>query len=146
MVISYSKYHAETSRKPLANQFNLLVIESNGEMSLGPVADINIALMKPAQLSSMYSKYPYANGASAVDGNKATHFNSQSCTHTQYQPAENKPWWKVYLGQLYHVHSVELTNRLGKYVCWWLDQIQYERHSGIIFTLWDRVNNPKCPH
>ena len=82
------------------------------------VAGSNVALMKPAQISSIESRLPWANGAAAVDGNKATEFYDRSCTHTKDYPAEDKPWWRVDLGQAYHVHTVQLTNRLSEYVCW----------------------------
>ncbi len=97
---------------------DLLVIERNGKFYLVFVVDINVALMKPAQLSSKERRFPYATAATAVDGNKEARFRSQSCTHTRESPADNKPWWRVDLSQLYHVHSVQITNRLGsKCVC-----------------------------
>ena len=100
---------------------DLLVIERSGKDFLVLVADINVALMKPAQLSSEASRFPYATAATAVDGNKAADIFDRSCTHTKESPADDRPWWRVDLGQLYHVHSVQITNRLGrasKCACW----------------------------
>jgi hypothetical protein len=44
----------------------------------------------------------------AVDGHTNTDFKDNSCTHTEY---ENKPWWKVDLGKVHRIDSVQIWNR-----------------------------------
>ena len=81
---------------------------------LHPLVEVNVALHKPAQLSTVHTSYAFANGISAVDGNRNQLFLGQSCTHSDAN-ADEEPWWEVDLGKAFFVKSVQITNRLGKY-------------------------------
>ena len=43
-----------------------------------------------------------------MDGNSATNWNKNSCTHTK---KEDKAWWMVDLGKVEHVTEVYIVNR-----------------------------------
>ncbi|CAJ0960432.1 unnamed protein product [Ranitomeya imitator] len=64
-------------------------------------------------VASQVSDYPYSTRSgvakNAIDGNKDTDFNSNSCTHTNL---EKDPWWKLDLKQSYKISIVVLTNRM----------------------------------
>ncbi|CAJ0958424.1 unnamed protein product [Ranitomeya imitator] len=64
-------------------------------------------------VASQVSDYPYSTRSglanNAIDGNKDTDFNSDSCTHTNL---EKDPWWKLDLKQSYKISIVVLTNRM----------------------------------
>ena len=51
-----------------------------------------------------------ASSERAVDGNRASKYNSHSCTHTIHG-RDPQPWWEVYLGKKYSITGVEITNR-----------------------------------
>ena len=71
----------------------------------------NIALNKPAfQISTMEQRDFVAAASVAVDGNKESIFNLQSCTHTEYHYVANA-WWAVDLGADSPISSVNITNR-----------------------------------
>ncbi|KAL0977961.1 hypothetical protein UPYG_G00163900 [Umbra pygmaea] len=70
----------------------------------GSPAD-NLALNGVAAQSSLYGN---RNPSDAIDGNKDSHYNSGSCTHTQM---DTNPWWRVDLRHVYKVRTVSLTNR-----------------------------------
>ena len=57
-----------------------------------------------AQSSTSHSGIPER----AVDGNRASHWSKNSCTHTKQ---ETSPWWRVDLRKTHKVHSVKITNR-----------------------------------
>ena len=44
-----------------------------------------------------------------MDGNSATGYGDNSCTHTA--TGQNKPWWRVDLGKVEHVTEVYIVNR-----------------------------------
>ena len=43
-----------------------------------------------------------------MDGNSATDYGDNSCTHTNF---EDKAWWSVDLGKVEHVTEVYIVNR-----------------------------------
>ena len=63
----------------------------------------NVALRGRAAQSS-----DHAPASRAIDGNRDSHYESGSCTHTN---TENNPWWRVDLLESYVVTSVIITNR-----------------------------------
>jgi hypothetical protein len=67
---------------------------------------VNIALNKPTWQSSVYAGL---TSELAVDGNKNTSLNGNSCAHTN--KTDTVSWWAVDLGMLTHVIGVNLTNR-----------------------------------
>ncbi|KAM4028689.1 uncharacterized protein ACNLHF_024000 [Anomaloglossus baeobatrachus] len=64
-------------------------------------------------VASQMSDYPYSTRSgvakNAIDGNKDTDFNSESCTHTDL---EKDPWWRLDLTQSYKISIVVITNRM----------------------------------
>jgi len=76
--------------------------------------NVNVALNRPAFISSVYSTSPDYGGvysaSNAVDGNKdpvAVKLDN-SCTSTA---SEDNPWWAVDLGVAVSVDGVLFTNR-----------------------------------
>ena len=68
----------------------------------------NIALGKQAWQSSTLDHIYIPTADKAVDGNSASNFTYQSCTHTNEQ---YHPWWAVDLGAKNLVSEVVITNR-----------------------------------
>jgi hypothetical protein len=68
----------------------------------------NLALHKEAFQSSDFDG---AIASRAVDGSLETGFVQDSCTATNANPEDNKPWWYVDLGSTYNIWAVALTNR-----------------------------------
>ena len=68
----------------------------------------NIALAKQAWQSSTLDHIYIPTADKAVDGNSASNFTYQSCTHTN---EEHRPWWVVDLGAKNLVSEVVITNR-----------------------------------
>ena len=68
----------------------------------------------------------------AVDGNRNSHWNGRSCTHTNKQ---NWPWWRVDLGSAQLVAKVRLTNRGD--CCW-------NRLRSIDIRVGNADNNPRA--
>ncbi|XP_034553429.1 uncharacterized protein LOC117822690 [Notolabrus celidotus] len=64
----------------------------------------NLALQGHASQSSLNSG---AVAYFAIDGNKASHWNKGSCSHTI---SEYSPWWRLDLGKTHKVFSVNITN------------------------------------
>uniref|UniRef100_A0A667XVC3 F5/8 type C domain-containing protein n=1 Tax=Myripristis murdjan TaxID=586833 RepID=A0A667XVC3_9TELE len=70
-----------------------------------PATGENLALRGRATQSSVY---PAGIPMNAIDGNRASHWNQGSCSHTQ----DNfSPWWRLDLLKTYKVVSVSITNR-----------------------------------
>ncbi len=67
---------------------------------------INIALNQPAYQSSIYGSHVAAR---AVDGNRNTKMNGNSCAVTHKNTVG--PWWCVDLGAIYTVTRVTIVNR-----------------------------------
>ena len=67
------------------------------------MADLNLALGRPASQSSQLGSYQASN---AVDGNAV---DDNLCSITS--DADYQPWWKVELANVSWVSHVELTNR-----------------------------------
>ena len=66
---------------------------------------INIAKGGKVTQSSIASKgYPER----AVDGNLASVYYQNSCTHTRKQ---RNPWWRLDLQKTYRINTVTITNR-----------------------------------
>ncbi|XP_028969767.1 uncharacterized protein LOC105006817 isoform X4 [Esox lucius] len=66
---------------------------------------VNLALNGVAAQSSLYGNH---KASDAIDGDRTSHYDSGSCTHTQ---KDTNPWWRVDLGDVYRVRTVSLTNR-----------------------------------
>ncbi|XP_067650964.1 fucolectin-like [Haliotis asinina] len=76
------------------------------------LSTFNAAPFKPASQSSVYKEYSGDYTAEkAVDGNYDPVFTNKSCACTAAN--DLAPWWRVDLGQEYHVTSVRITNRLN---------------------------------
>ncbi|XP_077868714.1 uncharacterized protein LOC144359426 [Saccoglossus kowalevskii] len=67
----------------------------------------NVALMKTATQSSLFS--PYILAERAVDGDIIPNFNIGTCILTE---KEQNAWWKVDLGGKYTVYEVAIVNRI----------------------------------
>jgi hypothetical protein len=97
---------AETARwQPLltAASLSTQVTTTETKPSPGPTQG-NLALGKPARMSSQYSgTYPAANG---VDGNLGSMFHTQG---------EKNPWWQVDLQSSYALKTIVLHNRWPSY-------------------------------
>ena len=67
---------------------------------------LDLAFNQPATQASVF-----AGGVAsrAVDGNKNTNWNQDSCMHTNEQ---NDPWWRVDLGASLPIAEVVIVNRL----------------------------------
>ncbi|XP_053182681.1 fucolectin-1-like [Scomber japonicus] len=65
----------------------------------------NLALQGKATQSSLFAEGIAYN---AIDGNRASHWEEGSCTHTRN---DNKPWWRLDLRTTHKVFSVKITNR-----------------------------------
>ncbi|XP_054903035.1 uncharacterized protein LOC129370845 [Poeciliopsis prolifica] len=71
----------------------------------------NVALRGKATQSSQYKGEPwnaFVGASNAIDGNLNADLTKGSCTHTD---AENNPWWRVDLLDVYIVTQVIITNR-----------------------------------
>ncbi|XP_053533544.1 fucolectin-like [Ictalurus punctatus] len=68
--------------------------------------EIDVALGGIATQSSVYSNYYQAYFA--IDGNRASYFNSHSCSCTN---SDYNPWWRVDLLAVYDISNVIITNR-----------------------------------
>ncbi|XP_046554275.1 fucolectin-like [Haliotis rubra] len=66
---------------------------------------INIALGKPASQSTTWRNF---SASRANNGNRASHFSSGSCSHTEH---ETTNWWQVDLQGMYSIASVFIVNR-----------------------------------
>ena len=66
----------------------------------------NLAFNKQTSQSSLAFGGASSRG---VDGNSATDYGDNSCTHTA--TGQNKPWWMVDLGKVEHVTEVYIVNR-----------------------------------
>ncbi|XP_077381939.1 fucolectin isoform X1 [Festucalex cinctus] len=65
----------------------------------------NIALNGKACQSSRYGN---TSPQRAVDGNRASNWRQNSCTHTN---KDMKPWWRLDLQKRYKINTVTITNR-----------------------------------
>ena len=69
---------------------------------------MNVALGKSTQMSTVYLE---GGGEYGVDGNTNQRWTGLSCFHTADE-GETNPWWRVDLGNNYHVYRVVLYNRI----------------------------------
>ncbi|XP_052694961.1 neurogenic locus notch homolog protein 1-like [Crassostrea angulata] len=65
----------------------------------------NIAIGKPATQSTTYKDY---NATHAVDGNRGTNVDVDTCTFTDY--FDTNPWWRVDLQAVFNITSVRILN------------------------------------
>ncbi|XP_075937469.1 fucolectin-like [Anarhichas minor] len=108
----------------------LLAVLGQTSGNLGP----NIARVgKVTQSSTAYN----AIASRAIDGNRASNYFKNSCTHTRNQV---KPWWRLDLLKTYKVDTVTITNR--KDCC-------HQRINGAEIRIGNSLDdngntNPKC--
>ena len=95
---------------------------------------VNIALNKPAVLSTQYDQYTLA--ANAVDGSLVAEY--RTCAITAHQ--RFSPWFRVDLQQKLPVRSVALQNRRD---CCWYRMNPFDVRVGMSLERDGRVN-PKC--
>ncbi|XP_061180179.1 fucolectin-1-like [Saccostrea echinata] len=91
-----------------------------------------IAVGKPTEQSSTYLWY---DSGLAVDGNRSSNINDNSCSHTDL--SDNKPWWRVDLLKVYYIISVKMVNR-------GMDQYGYDvsdRLRNVTITTGENVSN-----
>uniref|UniRef100_UPI003AAAFCC1 fucolectin-1-like n=1 Tax=Centroberyx gerrardi TaxID=166262 RepID=UPI003AAAFCC1 len=94
----------------------------------------NVAVGGTVAQSSVYET---AVPEKAIDGNRASHWDQDSCAHTQ---ADFKPWWRLDLLKSYKVNYVTITNR---------EDCCPERINGAEIRIGDSLNdngntNPRC--
>ncbi|XP_062607683.1 fucolectin-1-like [Saccostrea cucullata] len=65
-----------------------------------------IAVDKPTEQSSTFQWY---NSSLAVDGNRDTDIDANSCSHTNDD--DDQPWWRVDLLNFYYIINVRMVNR-----------------------------------
>ena len=80
---------------------------TSGHLTAVPLTGTPVSAGKPTKQSS-----DLVSGVSgrAVDGNTATVYGGNSCTHTN---SETDPYWRVDLQQVEAVGAVKLVNRGG---------------------------------
>ena len=66
----------------------------------------NAALLRPAEMSSVFAEQDYGPPELAVDGDIYTH------AHTSFEPPDYFPWLRVDLLATYLISSVEIQNRM----------------------------------
>ncbi|XP_073536104.1 fucolectin-6-like [Phyllobates terribilis] len=90
-----------------------LILLGSVVLALGCAPAPGATNLARAGVASQVSDYPYSTRSglakNAIDGNKDTDFNSDSCTHTDL---EKDPWWKLDLSQSYKISTVVITNRM----------------------------------
>ena len=75
----------------------------------------NVALNKPAYMSSVSTEFPHAVASKAVDGIANTDHRMHSCSRVQ--EGDGHPWWQVDLTASHVVIGVTITSHgdmLGK--------------------------------
>ncbi|XP_073399339.1 fucolectin-like [Dendrobates tinctorius] len=91
----------------------LLSLVLLGSVVLGCAPAPGATNLAQTGVASQVSDYPYSTRSgiakNAIDGNKDTDFNSDSCTHTNL---EKDPWWKLDLNQIHKISTIILTNRM----------------------------------
>ncbi|XP_069588510.1 uncharacterized protein [Ranitomeya imitator] len=97
----------------LMNPLLSLILLGSVVLALGCAPAPGATNLARTGVASQVSDYPYSTWSglakNAIDGNKDTDFNSDSCTHTNL---EKDPWWKLDLKQSYKISIVILTNRM----------------------------------